>query len=45
MFSREQLKWAASLTEMTLFVDIQLGPKAQRVAKVTAELNRSAIVS
>jgi hypothetical protein len=30
---------------MTLFVDIQLGSEAQRIAKITAELNRPAIVS
>jgi hypothetical protein len=29
---------------MTLFVDTQLGPEAQRIAKVTAESNRSVIV-
>jgi hypothetical protein len=30
---------------MTLFVDTQLGPEAQRIAKITGELNRPAIVS
>jgi hypothetical protein len=30
---------------MALFVETRLGPEAQRIAKITAELNRPAIVS